>query len=140
MVRMPPMHKGRRSLRLGVAALVAIAFGAAGPSALGSTGNTGFSAEPAYQANDYANGQAMYILPAGENGLVNQKQFLEFIKSGKRPPHSQDQLAPYVNLEFGYPSLTDASLHNYYLGESFGIQPGQVISTVHPSAKVPVVI
>jgi acyl-homoserine lactone acylase PvdQ len=134
------MHKGRRNLRLGVAALVAIAFGAAGPSALGSTGNTGFSVEPTYQANDYANGQAMYILPAGENGLVNQKQFLEFIKSGKRPPHSQDQLAPYVNLEFGYPSLTNSALRNYYLDESFGVKKDQIIRTEHPSPTVPVVI
>jgi len=134
------MHKGRRSLRLGVAALVAIAFGAAGPSALGSTGNAGFSLQPTYRANDYANGQAMYILPAGENGLVNQKQFLKFVKSGKRPPHSQDQLGPYENLEFGYPSLTNSALGNYYLDESFGVKKDQIIRTEHPSPTVPVVI
>ena len=44
--------------------------------ALGATGtgSGGFSLQPTYRANDYAGGQAMYILPAGENGLVNQKQ------------------------------------------------------------------
>ena len=121
----------------GIAAAVALTT--AGAPAL-AAGRPGFSLRPVYQAGDYARGQAMFILPAGENGLVNAAQLAQFEATGKRPPHSQDQLAPYANLEFGYPSLTDASLHNYYLGESFGIQPGQVISTVHPSAKVPVVI
>lgn len=82
----------------------------------------------------------MYILPAGENGLVNEKQLQRFVKSGQRPPHSQDQLAPYENLEFGSSSLTDSALGNYYLDESFGVRPGQVISTEHPSPTVPVVI
>ncbi|HEY2575146.1 MAG TPA: penicillin acylase family protein, partial [Streptosporangiaceae bacterium] len=125
---------------MGVAALVAIAFGAAGPSALGSTGNSGFSLQPTYRANDYAGGQAMYILPAGENGLVNQQQFLKFVKTGKRPPNSQDQLGPYENLEFGYQSLTNSALSNYYLDESFGVKKDQIIRTEHPSPTVPVVI
>ena len=133
------MLKGRR-FGWAVPAVVAIAVTAAGAPALGSTGTGGFSLQPAYQLNDYAHGQAMDILPAGENGLVNAAQFQRLQKTGQRPPHSQDQLAPYENLEFGYPSLTDSTLGNYYLEESFGVRPGQVTRTEHPSPTVPVVI
>ncbi len=112
----------------------------AGGPALGATGGGGFSLLPTYRANDYADGQAMDILPAGENGLVNQQQFLKFIKTGQRPPYSQDELAPYENLEFGYRSLTDSALSHYYLDESFGVKQGDVIATEHPSPTVPVVI
>ncbi len=133
------MLKGRR-FGWAIPAAVAVVITVAGAPALGATGPGGFSPPPTYQLNDYAHGQAMFILPAGENGLVNAAQFAQFQKTGQRPPHSQDQLAPYENLEFGYPSLTDATLKNYYLGESFGVRPGQIISTEHPSPKVPVVI
>jgi acyl-homoserine lactone acylase PvdQ len=133
------MLKGRR-LRWTIAIGVAIAITAAGAPALGATGPGGFSLRPTYQANDYARGQAMNILPAGENGLVNAAQLAKFEKTGQRPPHSQDQLAPYENLEFGYRSLTDSTLHNYYLDESFGVKPGQIIRTEHPSPHIPVVI
>jgi acyl-homoserine lactone acylase PvdQ len=136
---MPAMQK-RGRLWLTVATAATVALSAASAPALGATGGDGFSLSPTYQANDYADGQAMYILPAGENGLVNQKQFLAYVKHGTRPPYSQDQLAPYENLEFGYQSLTNASLSNYYLNESFGVKHDQIIRTEHPSAKVPVVI
>ena len=136
---MRAMLKGRR-FRWTVAIGVAIAITAAGAPALGATGPGGLSPRPTYQANDYAHGRAMNILPAGENGLVNAAQLVKFEKNGQRPPHSQDQLAPYENLEFGYRSLTDATLHNYYLDESFGVKPGQIIRTEHPSTHVPVVI
>ena len=122
------------------AATAVIALIAAGAPALGVTGGPGFSLQPAFQANDFARGQAMAILPAGENGLVNLNQLKRFIKSGQRPPNSQDQLAPYENLEFGYPSLTDSALGNYYFDESFGVRPGQITRTEHPSPAVPAVI
>jgi acyl-homoserine lactone acylase PvdQ len=118
----------------------AVALGTAGAPAVAATGPGGFSLRPVYQADDFAHGQAMFILPAGENGLVNAAQLAKFEATGQRPPHSQDQLAPYENLQFGYPSLTDSTLHNYYLDESFGVQPGQIIATEHPSPNVPVVI
>src|SRR5215471_10218044 len=113
---MRAMLKGRR-FRWTVVIGVAIVITAAGAPALGATGPGGLSPRPTYQANDYAHGRAMNILPAGENGLVNAAQLVKFEKNGQRPPHSQDQLAPYENLEFGYRSLTDATLHNYYLDE-----------------------
>src|SRR5579859_1600337 len=118
----------------GVALTTAVAPAAA------ATGPGGFSLKPVYQAGDFSRGQAMFILPAGENGLVNAAQLAQFEATGKRPPHSQDQLAPYQNLEFGYPSLTDSALHNYYLDESFGVKAGQIIRTEHPAPGEPVVI
>jgi acyl-homoserine lactone acylase PvdQ len=133
------MLKGRR-YGWTVAIGLAIAVTAAGAPALGATGPGGFSLRPTYQANDYAHGQAMFILPASENGLVNATQLAQFEKNGTRPPHSQDQLAPYQNLEFGYRSLTDSTLHNYYLDESLGVRRSQIISTEKPSPTVPVVI
>jgi acyl-homoserine lactone acylase PvdQ len=133
------MLKGQR-FWWAVTAAVAVTLSVAATPALGTTRSGGFSLLPTYRADDYAHGQAMYILPAGENGLVNVAQFEHFERTGKRPPYSQDQLAPYENLEFGYPSLTDSGLGNYYLDESFGVRPGQITRTEHPSPKVPVVI
>ncbi len=133
------MLKGRR-LTWVVATAVAAAISAVGAPALGATGKGGFSLQPTYRANDFAAGQAMNILPAGENGLVNLAQFTRFEKTGQRPPYSQDQLAPYENLEFGYPSLTDSALGNYYIDESFGVRRSQITRTEHPSPTVPVVI
>ena len=123
-----------------VTTAVAIALGLTAPPALAAPGTAGYSPRPTYRADDFAAGQAMDILPAGENGLVNEAQFKRFEKTGARPPHSQDQLAPYENLEFGYRSLTSSALSQYYLDESFGIRRGQVIAAVHPSPSVPVVI
>jgi Penicillin amidase len=123
-----------------VTIVAAAALTAASPPALGAAGSGGFSLQPAFRANDFAAGQVMDILPAGENGLVNQADLKRFVQTGQRPAYSQDQLAPYQNLEFGYPSLTDSALGNYYLDESFGVPPGQVTSTEHPSPTVPVVI
>ncbi len=59
---------------------------------------------PTYRQHDYADGQARYVLPPGENGLVNAQQALAFEATGQRPPHSQDQLGQYSNLLYGYPS------------------------------------
>jgi acyl-homoserine lactone acylase PvdQ len=124
-------------VRLVFPAVVSAALIAAGSPA---PGNGGFSPPPTYQAGDFAHGQARYILPPGENGLVNLAQFQRFERTGQRPPHSQDQLKPYENLEFGYPSLTDATLGRYYLDESFGVRPGQITRTEHPASSEPVVI
>jgi len=118
----------------------AVAISTAGAPAAAASGPAGYSPRPVYRADDFARGQAMFILPAGENGLVNAAQLNKFLATGQRPPHSQDQLAPYENLEFGYPSLTNSALHNYYLDESFGVKRGDIIRTEHPSPAVPVVI
>jgi acyl-homoserine lactone acylase PvdQ len=140
-----------RSRRFWSAAAVvtAAALTLAGSPALASSGHStsghsadgdSYSPPPTYRANDYARGQAMDILPAGENGLVNLAQLKRFERTGQRPANSQDELAPYASLEFGSRSLTDATLSRYYLDESFGIPRGQITATEHPSPSVPVVI
>jgi acyl-homoserine lactone acylase PvdQ len=88
----------------------------------------------AYRANDYAHGQAMSILPPGENGSATLGQLLDFGLNGARPPHSQDQLAKYNNLLYGYKSVTDNTLGNYYDDESFGVPKKDIISTEMPSS------
>ena len=91
---------------------------------------------PTYRAGDYADGQAMSILPPGENGLANAPQAAQFEASGAHPPNSQDQLAPYANLLYGAPGLKDSGLSNYFADESFGVRPGDVTRTEHPSPDV----
>jgi acyl-homoserine lactone acylase PvdQ len=90
----------------------------------------------AYRAGDYADGQAMSILPPGEHGLVNTTDALQFLLLGKRPAASQDQLGKYANLLYGYPSLTDATLGDYFNDESFGVRPEDIVRTEVPTAGV----
>lgn len=90
----------------------------------------------AYRANDYADGRAMSILPPGENGLVNAVDLVNFELLKKRPANSQDQLGKYADLLYGYPSLTDASLGDYFNDESFGAPPGEIKRVERPTAGV----
>ncbi len=106
--------------------------GSGGAAAAGATGIP----SAAYRANDYADGQAMSILPPGENGLVNPAQALQFETAGTRPPNSQDQLGKYENLLYGYPSLTNSSLPKYYDDESFGVRPADITRTEKPATNV----
>src|SRR4051794_39783145 len=92
--------------------------------------------QPTYQAGDYADGRAMSILPPGENGLVNATQALQFELQGTRPANSDDQLSKYSSLLYGAPSLTDATLGNYYDDESFGVKPGDLQRTETPRTDV----
>lgn len=82
----------------------------------------------------------MDILPAGENGLVDAHAFSAFSTKGTRPTDSDNQIAPYNDLVYGSDSLTDANLEDYYLDESFGIRPSDVVRTEHPDPTVDVVI
>ncbi|WP_310963506.1 penicillin acylase family protein [Nocardioides terrisoli] len=93
---------------------------------------------PGYRVHDYADGQAMSILPPGENGLVNATDLLTFETMKKRPPYSDDQLSKYANLLYGYHSLTDGTLGRYYDDESFGVRPGDVTRTEKPETGVTV--
>jgi acyl-homoserine lactone acylase PvdQ len=90
----------------------------------------------AYRANDYADGRAMSILPPGENGLVNSTDALKFELNGTRPAASDDQLGKYSKLLYGYPTLTDSKLDQYYDDESFGVRPADVTRTETPTSGV----
>ncbi|MBV8160125.1 MAG: penicillin acylase family protein [Acidimicrobiia bacterium] len=95
---------------------------------------------PTYQADDYAQGQALSILPAGENGLVNAPQALAFELNGTRPANSNDQLGKYADLVYAPANLDDSQLSTYYDDESFGVAPGNITRVETPSGSVPVVI
>jgi acyl-homoserine lactone acylase PvdQ len=128
------MHRERlRSIRIAATAFAAILTVGLVPT-LGAQ-PAGATVAPTYRLNDYANGQAMSILPPGENGLVNSVDAVNFAL-GKRPPNSQDQLGKYANLLYGYPSLTDKTLTSYFNDESFGVPSGQVIRTETPGPGV----
>jgi acyl-homoserine lactone acylase PvdQ len=86
-----------------------------------------------YRAHDFAHGQAMSILPPGENGLVTPAQLLAFETTKARPPHSQDQLGKYENLLYGYKNLKDNQLGKYYEDESFGVRKKDIARTESPA-------
>ena len=130
---------GTRSVRLGwLVAATASVLVAAGTPALAASAGSG--PPPTYRAHDYAHGQALSILPPGENGLVNAVQLAQFEATGQRPPNSQDQLAPYRDLPYNYQSLTDGALSQYYNDESFGVPKSQITRVETPSPSVPVTI
>jgi acyl-homoserine lactone acylase PvdQ len=108
----------------------------AGVAAGGAVSQAATAPSHAYRAGDYADGQAMSILPPGENGLVNAVDAAKFELTGARPPGSQDQLSKYANLLYDYPSLTDSTLSNYYNDESFGVRPADVTRTERPAVGV----
>jgi acyl-homoserine lactone acylase PvdQ len=124
------------ALGLGTAAtlLLASTFSA---QAIGTAGSPAASG-PGYRVNDYADGQAMSILPPGENGLINATDLVKFEATKARPANSQDQLIKYNNLLYGYPGLTDAKLGQYYDDESFGVKPADITRTEKPEAGVTV--
>ncbi len=131
-----PLPRSRPRRRL-YTALVVTAASAITVALASSTGAASAAApSTAYRANDYANGQAMSILPPGENGLVNGSDLLKYEALGIRPPNSQDQLAQYTNLIYGASSLTDSTLSTYYNDESFGVRPQDVVRTEAPETGV----
>jgi acyl-homoserine lactone acylase PvdQ len=109
-------------------------------ASISGTLSAGSWASPTYRAGDYAGGLVRSILPAGENGLVSAADLARYEATGARPPASQDQLAPYANLLYAVPGLTDAGLPRYFGDESFGVKPADITATVRPDPKVPVVI
>ncbi|MCW2657491.1 MAG: penicillin acylase, partial [Jatrophihabitans sp.] len=124
--------------RVGLTALTISALvGATLTSTVTSTSAAATTAPShAYRAGDYADGQAMSILPPGENGLVNVLDAAQFELLGKRPAASQDQLGKYANLLYGYPTLTDSTLSDYYNDESFGALPADITRTETPTSGV----
>jgi acyl-homoserine lactone acylase PvdQ len=79
------------------------------------------------------------VLPPGENGLDNLSQLFAFRGTGALPPHFADQQPLYENLVYGAPELTDAGISNYYKNATFGVQPGEVESTIEPKPGVTII-
>jgi acyl-homoserine lactone acylase PvdQ len=114
---------------LALAVTAAVATGVTGPALAANTSTH-------YRHGDYADGQAMYVLPPGENGLVNATDALEFETTGARPPASDDQLHQYSDLLYGASSLTNSKLTQYFNDESFGVKPEDVTRTETPGDGV----
>jgi acyl-homoserine lactone acylase PvdQ len=111
---------------LATCAIGVVAAGAAPASS--ATGSTRIKLPSrAYRAHDYAHGQAMSILPPGENGLFTAL-------GGEHPADSDDQLGKYENLLYGYRHLTDGKLGKYYDDESFGVRKADITRTEDPSS------
>ncbi|MGH3743956.1 MAG: penicillin acylase family protein, partial [Mycobacteriales bacterium] len=125
-----------------LAVLTAVLLAGAAVAATGvaaAAGGAPGAPSPAYRAHDYADGQAMSILPPGANGVATLAQGLAYeAHHGTHPPYSQDQLGKYDALSYGSPGLTDATLSSYYDDESFGVVPSQVTSSVTPEPGVTV--
>lgn len=91
---------------------------------------------PPYRRHDNADGKARYVLPPGENGLVNATDALTVETTKQRPANSQDQLGQYSGLLYGYPHLTNVKLGRYFNDESFGVRPKDVTRTETPENGV----
>ncbi len=130
------MRPGTPRTRLTIAVAVIAAVATAGTAtATAGTAATTSGPSTAYRAHDYADGQAMSILPPGENGLVNLTDALKFELTGQRPAGSDDQLGKYSNLIYAN-NLTDAGLSSYFNDESFGVKPTDVTRTEKPGTGV----
>ncbi|MGH2981805.1 MAG: penicillin acylase family protein, partial [Solirubrobacterales bacterium] len=119
----------RAAVKLAVVTVVAL-FAFTGAAA---------SAAPApqpYRANDFGGFAA--ILPPGTNGLANIVQLGSFLTTGARPPHNNDQYAPYRDLVYAPPGLTAADIPRYFHDASFGTPPGQIERTYSPRGDVTV--
>ncbi len=124
----------RLSTPVRLLALVAVA--ATALTLIGIAPSDAASGTGHYRLHDYADGQALSILPPGENGLVNTTDAAAFEATQKRPAGSQDQLGKYADLLYGYQHLTDSTLSKYYLDESFGVRDKDIVRTEHPEPGV----
>jgi acyl-homoserine lactone acylase PvdQ len=96
-------------------------------------------ASAAYAANDYCLGECSDILPPGENGDADLVQILASQAFGTKPPHSDDQLAPYAALVQGYTGLTGDQINTFFNDGSYGVAAADVESTVSPRSDVTIV-
>ncbi len=90
-----------------------------------------------YGLNDA--GGFLNILPAGEQGVDNALEFARFEATGAIPPHFEDQLPMYSNLEYAASTLTDAQIPNYFKDATFGVQDQNVAGTESPEPGLTIV-
>ncbi|KOG43377.1 penicillin acylase [Streptomyces resistomycificus] len=102
--------------------------------------STGAVTAVAAAANDHCGGQCSDILPPGQNGNATLAQILLNQAFGSQPEHAEDQLGPYANLAKGHPTLTNATINNFFNDASFGVAADQVASTVRPAGRGDVTI
>ena len=126
------------SIRNLLSMLLAATLVAAGTAAARSTCTTvqGPAGAPFL---DCALGQAHNILPPGADGLVNAAEFAQHEAGGGVPPHQQDQVAPYADLEQVAPNLQAADLGRFYKDASFGVPADQIERVEVPRAGAVIV-
>ena len=119
--------------RIGIAAVAAFVLLFAGTTVQASAAPT---PEP-YQSGDATGFNA--ILPPGTNGFASLADLVTVQGGGPLPTHSDDQLAPYTDLIFDYPSLNEGNLDDYFHDGSFGVKPANVDRTYSPRDDVTIV-
>jgi len=80
------------------------------------------------------------VLPPGENGLDNVGDLAAFQVGGTYPAHWMDQQPLYNNLIQAAPGLTDSQVGDYFKDATFGVQSGDVASTISPPGRPGVTI
>jgi acyl-homoserine lactone acylase PvdQ len=106
-----------------IAALPAVAHADVTPSAYGTDDSGGFR----------------NILPPGTNGTDNAVQLAQFLSSGARPAHNDDQLKMYENLVHAVPGLKTADLDKYFKDATFGVKAGDSERVYSPRPDVTIV-
>ena len=129
------MHRQRTTARATFRAVVPLTVGCVVAAMMAGGASAATAPSSAYRANDYADGQAMSILPPGENGLITAQDAL-LAQQGTRPQGSQDQLGKYAGLLYGASTLTDNGLGQFYDDESFGVRPREITRTETPGTGV----
>jgi acyl-homoserine lactone acylase PvdQ len=87
------------------------------------------------------------ILPPGQNGHADAGQVIAFSLTGplfgtgseQRPPHDNDQLAPYADLVYSSPTLPAGRLPSFFKDAGFGVRPEDVDKTYSPRDDVTIV-
>ncbi|MES5822468.1 penicillin acylase family protein [Streptomyces sp. RG80] len=130
---------GRLTGFLKSASVCVLIAGLLSPLGQAATATEAVAAEAA-AANDYCGSQCSDILPPGQNGNATLAQILLNQAFGSQPEHAEDQLGPYANLAKGYPSLTNATINNFFNDASFGVPSDQVASTLNPGGRTDVTI
>src|SRR4051794_19682789 len=81
-------------------------------------------------------GRFFQIIPPGEAGNAPALQAAQFLTSGKRPAHFEDQRDMYTNLLYATPGLTDGDIGKYFKDATFGVPDGQAERTYSPRDDV----
>jgi len=79
------------------------------------------------------------VLPPAQGTNANLQDIIAFESTGKRPPHTDDQLDMYANLAYAAPGLKRSEIPRYYKDATFGVKPGDVESTESPRDDVTIV-
>ena len=90
-----------------------------------------------YGTNDF--GGFRDILPPGTNGRATAADIAAFQASGRRPPHSDDQLEAYSRLVRFVPGLTNAQIPFFFKDATFGVRAGEAERTYSPRSDVTIV-